>query len=82
VTVTLATQASTASDPLIFRRLRPDAGVPVLAPQGGAREVFERAVGARSRAALDTHYVQADICRIELLVEIEVHGIAATLNAA
>jgi len=40
------------------------------------REVFEQAVGARSRAALGAIYVQADICRADLLVEIEAHGFA------
>jgi len=40
------------------------------------REVFERAVGAHSRAARDALYIQADICRADLLVEIEAHGFA------
>jgi hypothetical protein len=40
------------------------------------REVFERAVGADSAAARDAVYLQADICRDELLVEIEAHGFA------
>ncbi len=39
------------------------------------REVFESAVGRGSPAAQDTLYVQADICRAELLVEIEAHGL-------
>jgi enamine deaminase RidA (YjgF/YER057c/UK114 family) len=38
------------------------------------REVFERWVGAASAAARDAIYLQADICRAELLVEIEAHG--------
>ena len=38
------------------------------------RAVFEQAVGADSRAARDAVYLQADICRAELLVEIEAHG--------
>jgi hypothetical protein len=38
------------------------------------REVFERAVGAASPAARDCIYLQADICRAELLVEIEAHA--------
>jgi enamine deaminase RidA (YjgF/YER057c/UK114 family) len=38
------------------------------------REVFEGVLGAHSRAALDTVYLQADICRADLLVEIEAHG--------
>jgi len=42
------------------------------------REVFEQAVGAHSAAALDTIYLQADICRADLLVEIEAHGFAST----
>ena len=40
------------------------------------REVFEAAVGAHSSAARDAIYLQADICRADLLVEIEAHGIA------
>lgn len=38
------------------------------------REVFERAVGPHSAAARDAIYLHADICRAELLVEIEAHG--------
>jgi hypothetical protein len=38
---------------------------------GVVREVFERAVGAGSSAARDAVYLQADICRADLLVEIE-----------
>ncbi|CAM5795226.1 chorismate transformation enzyme, FkbO/Hyg5 family [Rhizobacter fulvus] len=40
------------------------------------REVFEQAVGADTPAARDAIYLQADICRSELLVEIEAHGFA------
>lgn len=40
------------------------------------REVFERAVGPASTAARDAIYLHADICREELLVEIEAHGFA------
>ena len=46
------------------------------------REIFEAAVGARSRAALEAIYLQADICRADLLIEIEAHGFAPTLGAA
>jgi hypothetical protein len=46
------------------------------------REVFEQAVGAHTAAALDTIYLQADICRADLLVEIEAHGFASTLTTA
>ena len=46
------------------------------------REVFEQAVGAHSAAALDTIYLQADICRADLLVEIEAHGFASTSTTA
>ncbi len=42
------------------------------------REVFERAVGADSAAARKCVYLQADICRADLLVEIEAHGFAVT----
>jgi hypothetical protein len=38
------------------------------------REVFECHVGAHSTAARDAVYLQADICRAELLVEIEAHA--------
>lgn len=46
------------------------------------REVFERSVGARSSAALEAIYLQADICRADLLVEIEAHGFARTVSPA
>jgi chorismate lyase / 3-hydroxybenzoate synthase len=42
------------------------------------REVFEQAVGADSPAAREAVYLQADICRADLLVEIEAHGFAPT----
>lgn len=38
------------------------------------REVFERAVGPHSKAASEAVYLLADICRADLLVEIEAHG--------
>jgi len=38
------------------------------------RSEFERAIGATSRAAREALYLQADICRAGLLVEIEAHG--------
>lgn len=41
---------------------------------GVVREVFEREVGAASAAAREAVYLQADICRADLLVEIEAHG--------
>lgn len=41
---------------------------------GAVREVFERHVGRDSPAARSALYVRADICRAELLVEIEAHG--------
>ena len=63
------------------------AGAPIAAPDliytvyvrragdlGAVREVFEHAVGEGSAAARDAIYLQADICRAELLVEIEAHG--------
>ncbi len=46
------------------------------------REVFEQAVGAHTSAALEAIYLQADICRAELLVEIEAHGFARTVSPA
>ena len=39
------------------------------------REVVEAAVGADSPAARGAIYLQADICRADLLVEIEAHGV-------
>jgi enamine deaminase RidA (YjgF/YER057c/UK114 family) len=41
---------------------------------GAVRDVFERQVGAHSAAARDAVYLRADICRADLLVEIEAHG--------
>lgn len=41
------------------------------------REVFERSVGADSPAARHALYLHADVCRADLLVEIEAHGYAA-----
>ena len=46
------------------------------------REVFERSVGASSHAAREAIYLHADICRAELLVEIEAHGFASTRSPA
>jgi enamine deaminase RidA (YjgF/YER057c/UK114 family) len=44
------------------------------------RAVFEQAVGASSTAARDAIYLNADVCRAELLVEIEAHGFAAAVR--
>lgn len=46
------------------------------------REVFEQHVGAGSTAAFECVYLQADICRADLLVEIEAHGFAHTGETA
>ncbi len=46
------------------------------------REVFEQSVGVQSPAALEAIYLQADICRADLLVEIEAHGFARKAGAA
>ena len=47
------------------------------------RAVFEDAVGAGSPAARGAVYLRADICRSDLLVEIEAHGFATgVLRAA
>ncbi|MEO8153409.1 MAG: hypothetical protein ABI605_10100 [Rhizobacter sp.] len=46
------------------------------------REVFEQSVGATSTAAREAIYLNADICRAELLVEIEAHGFAGPRSAA
>jgi hypothetical protein len=53
-----------------------------LADLAVVREVFERSVGVRSSAALEAIYLQADICRTDLLVEIEAHGFARTVSPA
>ena len=42
------------------------------------RGVFEVEVGAASDAARDAVYLRGDICRAELLVEIEAHGFASS----
>jgi hypothetical protein len=41
------------------------------------RAQFEAAVGQDTPAARDAAYAQADICRAELLVEIEATGVGA-----
>jgi len=46
------------------------------------RQVFELSVGAGSSAAIEAIYLQADICRADLLVEIEAHGFARTVSLA
>lgn len=46
------------------------------------REVFERIVGVDSIAAREAIYLEADICRSDLLVEIEAHVMAAGATAA
>ena len=56
--------------------LRRAADLPVV------REVFERAVGPESPAAREAIYLQADVCRADLLVEIEAHGFAPNGGAA
>jgi chorismate lyase / 3-hydroxybenzoate synthase len=38
------------------------------------RKVFEQAVGSQTTAAREAIYLQADVCRPDLLVEIEAHG--------
>ncbi len=40
------------------------------------RDLFERHMGPASRAAAEALYVRADVCRAELLVEIEAYGFA------
>ncbi|MCS7101087.1 MAG: hypothetical protein NZL99_05235, partial [Burkholderiaceae bacterium] len=42
------------------------------------RAEFEAAVGTDSPAARNAIYAQADVCRAELLVEIEATGVAAS----
>jgi len=46
------------------------------------RAVFDAALGTASTAAREAVYLQADICRAELLVEIEAHGFAGAGAAA
>lgn len=57
-----------ASDMYYTVYVRHAADLPVI------REVFERTVGAGTLGVREAVYVQADICRAELLVEIEAHG--------
>jgi chorismate lyase / 3-hydroxybenzoate synthase len=45
---------------------------------GVVRAVFERAVGPQSKAATEAVYLLADICRSDLLIEIEAHGFQPT----
>jgi enamine deaminase RidA (YjgF/YER057c/UK114 family) len=45
------------------------------------RDVFERAVGPESTAAKNAIYLKADVCRAELLVEIEAHGFAVSRSS-
>ncbi len=45
---------------------------------GVVREVFERAVGPNTKAATEAVYLLADICRADLLIEIEAHGFQPT----
>jgi chorismate lyase/3-hydroxybenzoate synthase len=45
---------------------------------GVVREVFESAVGSGTAAAHEAVYLRGDICRAELLVEIEAHGFTHT----
>lgn len=56
--------------------LRHPADLPVV------REVFEQAVGAGSAAAQSAIYLQADICRADLLVEIEAHAFSGAGSVA
>lgn len=44
------------------------------------RAVFEERVGGGSPAAQGALYVRADVCRADLLVEIEAHGFAAPVD--
>ena len=44
------------------------------------REAFEHRVGRASPAAQGALYVRADICRADLLVEIEAHGFAERVD--
>ena len=46
------------------------------------RTIFEAAVGPASRSAREAIYLQADICRADLLVEIEAHGFARSERRA
>jgi chorismate lyase / 3-hydroxybenzoate synthase len=57
-----------ASDLIYTLYVRQPADLPVV------RDVFERTVGCASPAAHTAVYVRADVCRTDLLVEIEAHG--------
>jgi enamine deaminase RidA (YjgF/YER057c/UK114 family) len=46
------------------------------------RELFEHAVGPGSAAAQSAIYLQADICRADLLVEIEAHSFAGPVASS
>jgi enamine deaminase RidA (YjgF/YER057c/UK114 family) len=62
--------AFAASDLVCTVYVREAADLPVV------REVFEQVVGPSSPAAREAIYLHADICRADLLVEIEAHGFA------
>lgn len=66
-----------AADDLVYTVYVRDAG-----DLGSVRQAFEREVGARSAAARDAVYLQADICRADLLVEIEAHGFVGSKGVA
>ena len=71
-------QAATerAGRPYVLRDLTATVYVRHAADLAVVREVFERTVGVGSPAALAAAYVEVDICRSDLLVEIEAHAFA------
>ena len=74
IAAVLAAAATRAGSPLPVQDLSCTVYLRHAADLLTVREVFERVVGAHSAAARDALYLRADICRADLLVEIEAHG--------
>jgi len=72
-------EAAAARTGVVFDPRQMDYTVYVRQPAdlAAVREVFEGVVGPDSPAARDAVYLHADICRADLLVEIEAHGFAS-----
>ena len=76
--VVIGAAASRAAAPWAIQALTFTAYIRHAADLAAVREVFERVVGAHSAAAREAVYLRADICRADLLVEIEAHGFIQT----
>ena len=72
--VVLDAAAAPAAAPWSLQALTCTVYIRHAADFAAVREVFERVAGAQSAAAREAVYLRADICRADLLVEIEAHG--------